>query len=317
MLRERGFYKGINFGGWFSQCAYDETHFDNFITEDDFATVSLWGLDHIRLPVDYDIIESPDGKINEKIISRIDRVMNLCEKYSLNTVLDLHKTAGFSFDTYSENEHGFFEDRNYQEHFYRIWEYLAKRYGCFSDRIAFELLNEVTDKEYITEWNRIVRKCIARIRTFAPDTLIFVGSYWNNDAEAVKDLDAPFDSKVIYNMHCYEPLKFTHQGAYWTEKIDPEARYSFDSSGITSEMFEKLFSSAIKKAVGNNTGLYCGEYGVIDRISPEDSLKWYRTIHEVFEKYNIGRCAWTYKQKDFGISDKRLDTVRRELLKCF
>lgn len=317
LLKERGFYKGINFGGWFSQCAYDETHFDNFITESDFAKVSSWGLDHIRLPIDYNIIECSDGTINENVMFRIDRVLELCRKYSLNTVLDLHKTAGFSFDTYSENEYGFFENANYQEHFYKIWEHIAKRYGSFSDRIAFELLNEVTDKEYLTAWNSIVKKCIERIRVFAPDVIILVGSYWNNDAEAVKDLDAPYDSNVIYNMHCYEPLKFTHQGAYWTDKIDPDSRYSFDEIGITDELFEKLFSSAIKKAKENNTELYCGEYGLIDCISPEDSLKWYRTIHNVFEKYGIGRCAWSYKKMDFGISDTRLDTVRRELQQYF
>lgn len=274
LLKELGFYKGINFGGWFSQCDYDESHFDNFITENDFAKVSSWGLDHIRLPIDYNIIEYSDGTFNENIMSRIDKVLELCSKYSLNTVLDLHKTAGFSFDTYSENEYGFFENDDDQEHFYKIWEYLSKRYGNLSERIAFELLNEVTDKEYLKTWNNIVKKCINRIRNFAPDTLIMVGSYWNNDAEAVKDLDVPYDSKVIYNMHCYEPLKFTHQGAYWTDKIDPDSRYSFEQIGITDEFFEKLFSSAIKKAKDNHTELYCGEYGLINCVSPEDSIKW-------------------------------------------
>lgn len=317
MLKERGFYKGINFGGWFSQCSYDETHFDKFITETDFEKVASWGLDHIRLPIDYNIVENSDGTFNEKIISKIDRIFELCQKYSLNAVLDLHKTAGFSFDDYSENEHGFFENEHYQEHFYQLWENIAKRYGKFSDRIAFELLNEVTDPEYITAWNKIVKKCIARIRKFAPETLILVGSYQNNDAKAVKDLNAPFDSNVIYNMHCYEPLQFTHQGAYWTDKIDPNARCSFEESGITTELFEKLFESAIKKAKENNTELYCGEYGVIDCISPEDSIKWYKTINSVFEKYGIGRCAWTYKNMDFGISDIRLDNIRHELLNYF
>lgn len=315
MLKNYGLKKGINFGGWFSQCKYEEEHFDTFITEKDFAEVKAWGADHIRLPIDYNIVKNEDGSMNEKNMARLDKVFELCRKYSLKAVLDLHKTAGFSFDSYSESEHGFFEDEAYQEYFYVVWETLAQRYGKLSDMVFFELLNEITEKEYIGTWNRIVRKCIEKIRVYAPDTYILVGSYLNNSAETVCELDAPFDEKVIYNMHCYEPLKFTHQGAYWTDKLNPKDRFSFDESGIDEEYFEKLFSTAIKKAEENNTGLYCGEYGMIDIVSPEDTLKWYKVINKVFEKYGIGRCAWTYKGLDFGLSESRLDGIRPELQK--
>ena len=50
-------------------------------------------------------------------------------------------------------------------------------------------------------------------------------------------------------------------------------------------------------------------------MTPEDTVKWYRTINEVFEKHEIARAAWSYKQMDFGIGDPRLDGVRDELLK--
>lgn len=49
-------------------------------------------------------------------------------------------------------------------------------------------------------------------RAIAPDTIILVGSYDNNSAPAVVDLTPPYDDRVVYNFHCYEPLKFTHQG---------------------------------------------------------------------------------------------------------
>ena len=32
----KGYQKGVNLGGWFSQCDYSEDRFNNFITEDDF-----------------------------------------------------------------------------------------------------------------------------------------------------------------------------------------------------------------------------------------------------------------------------------------
>ena len=58
------------------------------------------------------------------------------------------------------------------------------------------------------------------------------------------------------------------------------------------------------------------EYGVIARTTPEDAPAWNRPTHSVFERHGIGRCAWSYKAMDFGLTDPRLDSVRGELLRC-
>ncbi len=311
----KGFHKGINFGGWLSQCDYSKERLDNFITENDFRKVSEWGADHVRIPVDYNIFENDDGTYKSDGFERVEKAVQLCRKYGLNAVIDLHKTAGFSFDNYGENESGFFESTELQEHFYRLWEQLAMRFSDYEDNVAFELLNEITDRDFIDEWNRISLECIKHIRKYAPKNLILVGSYWNNSAEAVKDLAPPADDRIVYNMHCYDPIKFTHQGAYWTDMINKDDRFSFEEAEITPALFEKLFMSAIEKADKYGVPLYCGEYGVIDICSPEDTVKWFRCINSVFEKYGISRCAWSYKGMDFGFTDNRLDSVRDELLK--
>ena len=235
-----GFKKGINFGGWLSQCNYEKKHLDTFITENDFNTAASWGIDHIRVPFDYNILENSDGSFNEEGFAYLTMAVNACKANGLNLILDLHKTAGFSFDYYGESESGFFDSEEYQERFYRLWEEMARRYGSFSDTVAFELLNEVTDAKFIDTWNGIVKVCIPRIRKIAPDILILVGSYHNNSADTVQFLDEPFDENVIYNMHCYEPLKFTHQGAYWTDAIIPEERMAFEESGPHENNSRKL-----------------------------------------------------------------------------
>jgi len=313
MLRERGFYKGVNLGGWLSQCDYSDDRLDNFIKEEDIAKISSWDLDHVRIPVDYNVLENEDGTYKAEGFARIDKALEWCKKYNLNVVLDLHKTAGFSFDK-GEQETGFFDSLRLQERFCRLWEEIARHYGKYSDSVAFELLNEVTAKEFITIWNKISYECIKRIRVYAPDTIILVGSYYNNSVVAVPDLAAPYDDKVVYNFHCYDPLKYTHQGAYWTDAIDPKERVAFEDSGVDSTYFIELFEAAIEYARKNNTELYCGEYGVIDVVSPEDTVKWYKAIHRVFDNYGIARSAWSYKEMDFGLSDERLDEVRNELI---
>ncbi|MCH5325145.1 MAG: glycoside hydrolase family 5 protein [Eubacterium sp.] len=316
IMKEKGFYRGVNLGGWLSQCSYSEDRLNNFITEPDFEKIASWGLDHVRIPVDYNVLENEDGTYKDDGFDRLDNAVKLAKKYGLNTIIDLHKTAGFSFDDYSENEHGFFESEKYQERFYRLWEKLAERFGKYSENVAFELLNEVTDKEFIGVWNKVIHECIKRIREYAPDTVILVGSYWNNSPEAVKDLDPPYDEKIVYNIHCYSPIQFTHQGAPWAQAvIKLEERYSFDELDITPEYFEKQFTNALEKAKQYGVDIYCGEYGVIDVATPEDTVKWFKVINSVFEKHGIARAAWSYKQMDFGISDSRMDGVRDELLK--
>ena len=316
MLTKLGFHRGINFGGWFSQCDYSRERLDSFITEADFAAVAGWGLDHIRIPVDYNILENEDGSFSQEGFERLHRVLELCRQYGLRLLLDLHKTAGFSFDSYGESEHGFFESETYQERFYRLWEEIARQFGAYSDCVAFELLNEVTEQRFMPAWSRILRTCIGRIRRFAPDTAVLAGSYENNSVRTVPALDPPADDRVIYNFHCYEPLAFTHQGAYWTPVIDPDRRIPFSQAACSPAYFEALFADAVEKAAREHTSLYCGEYGVIDRVPPRDVLAWFAAIHEVFEAHHIPRCAWTYKGMDFSLTDPRLDDVRPSLLQC-
>ena len=92
MIKELGFYKGVNLGGWMSQCDYSPERLDNFVTEADFAQIARWGFDHVRLPVDYNILQTPEGELLEAGFARVDRAVRLAEQNGLRLVLDLHKT---------------------------------------------------------------------------------------------------------------------------------------------------------------------------------------------------------------------------------
>lgn len=341
MIKWDGYQKGVNFGGWFSQCDHSAERYENFIRREDFAVVKSWGADHVRIPVDYNLVETPDGQRIEKGFEYIQRAIDRCGENGLNMILDLHKTAGFSFDK-SENEAGLFDNEALQERFYSLWEEFARRYAeKYKHRLAFELLNEVTDPAQNAAWNRIADTCIKRIRKISPDIDILVGGYWNNSVEAVKDINVTFDSHVVLNCHCYEPMIFTHQGAGWIPEIrenfigfDHTCREFFEETQkylapqggslihqpdpdvkFGAEYFKNFFGQAVAVAEKNNVSLYCGEYGVIDHVSAEDTLSWYRAINEALTGYGIGRAAWSYRGMNFGLTDERLDSVREELVK--
>ena len=336
MRRWLGYERGVNLGGWLSQCCHTKEHYDSFIVEEDVERISSWGFDHIRVPVDYNLVEKEDGSYSENGFAYIQRVIDWCGKYQLNMVLDLHKTAGYSFDA-GEKEEGFFGSESYQERFYQLWEEFARRYGRYEHRLAFELLNEVVDPSLCKKWNGIADTCIRRIRKITPKISILVGSYWNNCVAAVKDLAMPQDKNIIYNFHCYEPLVFTHQGAGWVAGMKEDFRISIHSSyqvileetekllpqqtdifpknldknqPLDEKFFIEFFGEAVKIAEERGVRLYCGEYGVIDRAETEDAVVWLKAINKAFDHYGIGRAAWNYKGMDYEINE----AMRQELI---
>lgn len=334
-----GFQKGVDLGGWLSQGSYDRAHLDSFITETDFGKIAGWGCDHVRLPVDYNIFEKEDGTPVGDGFELVDKALAWCEKYSLNMLIDVHKVYGYSFYS-GDGENGFFDSEALQERYYKLWQRIAERYGRYPERVAFELLNEVNDKEFSARWNAIAKRATELIRPLAPITKIVLGSYWNNSVDALADLDMPYDENIVYNFHCYDPFMFTHQGADWVDEMPLDLRLDYPGdindyrlkaketgltriqdyldvpeSGFDASYFEKRFIGAVKLCEERGVALYCGEYGVIDRADPIQILAWYKDINSAFKKFGIGRAAWNYKEKDFGLSAERMLPVIDELVK--
>mgnify|MGYP002518831272 CR=1 FL=1 len=66
----------------------------------------------------------------------------------------------------------------------------------------------------------------------------------------------------------------------------------------------------------------CSEYtqahynSFIKEDDINDTLSWYQDISKVFDKYGIGRAAWTYKAMDFGLMEEHYASRRNEIIKC-
>lgn len=338
-----GYQNGVNLGGWLSQYAtYDINHFKDFITEEDFKTIASLGFDHVRIPVDYPLLEDEEGNRNEVGYERLHFALEMCRKYHLHLLLDLHEIYGYSFDPLKKNmdREKFFYDSALQSRFHNLWKNIISEFKKDTDVMAFELLNEVVLCKVYAAWNKVAKETIETIRFVSKDADIVLGGVSYNDVNSVPYLEKPMDEHIIYNFHCYEPFAFTHQGAYWVENMDPNFRIGYpktveeyrkaanmfskeNSKNITNAenelisplFFEKIFQPAILHAEKYNVPLYCGEYGVIDNAPVEDTLRWFRDIHAAFQHYHIGHAIWNYKEKDFGISGKHYEAIFHDILK--
>ncbi|MDO4620367.1 MAG: cellulase family glycosylhydrolase [Lachnospiraceae bacterium] len=343
MRKFEGFQKGVNLGGWISQFAkYDHEHFQTFIQKEDIAYIATLGFDHVRVPVDYNVLEDEEGNILETGFEYLMRCREWCEEYGLHMLIDLHECYGYSFDPLKKNmdRRKFFYDEELQERFLKLWTNIAERFKDYQDMVAFEPLNEVVLVEVTEAWNQLVKKYIARIRTITPDVYIVIGGVDYNNVLSVKLLDPPADDKIVYNFHCYEPMIFTHQGAYWMEEFPSDYRITYpqpvevyqaettrilhattgtlfldEVKEMGPDYFNIIIRDAVTAAEKYDVPLYCGEYGVIDLADNPSKINWLRDIHTAFNRYGIGRSLWNYKEKDFGLVDESFKEVKEDFIR--
>lgn len=323
-----GFQNGVDLGGWISQFdAFDEVHFDTFITESDIRNIKNMGFDHVRVPVDYIVLQDDEGNLKEKGFQHLEDCRRWCENYGLNMIIDLHECYGYSFDPLKDMDRKkFFFDKDLQERFLSLWRVIAERFRDYPDQVAFEPLNEVVLMEVKDAWNDLASRYIRMMREAAPDSYLIIGGVCYNNVNTVKLLDVPVDNKVVYNFHCYDPMIFSHQGAYWIDGMPHDFRIGYpktlgdyksaaDSTDadlnsypdlpqdkvIGEWFFDMIFEPAIRKAEEDGVTLYCGEYGVIDLAAAEERERWIKDITAAFKKHGIGHALWNYKEKDFGL----------------
>lgn len=71
-----GYTRGVNLGGWLSQCPHTRERYESFLGEEDIRRIRDWGLDHIRVQCDYELVEDENGAYREEGFAYIRRAID-------------------------------------------------------------------------------------------------------------------------------------------------------------------------------------------------------------------------------------------------
>lgn len=238
--------RGTNFGGWLVQegwmCPTKQTdtlstdmtlysrfgkekaealiaaYQESWITEEDFKTVKELGLNVVRVPFTYmnvyrhlsdegELLHPDEFTLREDPFERLDFALEMCKKYGLYLILDMHGAVGsqngsdHSGDTSRTNLYAGTElGEAYREKTAELWALVAEHFAGESNVAGYDLLNEPTRASGATQWDYydVLYKAV---RKADPGHMIFIEATWEPN-----NLPSPEDygwENVVYEYHHY------------------------------------------------------------------------------------------------------------------
>ncbi|QQE11272.1 cellulase family glycosylhydrolase [Planctomycetota bacterium] len=161
--------------------ALKEAHYENWITERDFAEIKRFGFNVVRVPFHYERLESDsrDGTIRAGGFKWLDKAVDMAENAEIYVILDMHAVpGGQSIDAPSGRigENNLWTDEQAQMRAAKLWKAIAKRYGHRGVIAAYDVMNEPWDnfsRDNREDLVKIVGKIHDAIREVDETTLVY------------------------------------------------------------------------------------------------------------------------------------------------
>ncbi len=254
-----------------------------YLGEDDIRLLADMGYNSIRLPLESGgfLFEEPGIHFNEDTFAMLDRVLDLCEKYGLYAILDLHGApggqSGVSCDNGIDNQPHMFTEPESRERTIILWEEFARRYRDRWIVGAYELLNEPVSPPTL-------RGMSGELRSFYEDTIARVRS---------------IDKK---HMFIIEPPAFAHDMAFFDRGFDPECgnwAYSVHMYNFNPEMRDLYQYLEPSRRLG--VPVWIGE----GKGDPAAMAVFY----EMAERFGVGYNLFCFKSMGKVTGDKTPDAM--------
>ncbi len=289
------------------------------------------GLSHVRLPFDGERLMPAFGTRARRAegLARLDAALRQLLDAGFTVSLDMHPGEGFAALHRAEPERAL-------AMLDAAWAVLARRYAALApDRLLFEVLNEPPNAE---AWTGQMPRAVAALRVHAPGRILVVAPGGPQRVEALAALPPLADPRLVYAVHFYDPMAFTHQGNDWGGADDPLrflgglpfpaaaedpavravaarlAREGRSASAAelaaqirqpwTAEAIDRQFAPVGDWIARHRRPVIVNEFGALDTASLPDRARWLAAVRGAAERRCIGWTHWDYADA-FGFVARR------------
>lgn len=296
------------------------------------------GMTHVRLPVPAEqLMERFAAPAERK--ARLDAVNDaLATLVSLGYYVSIDLHAGEAFNQLHREA-----PADAMQAMKGAWRDLAqvmRRHPA--NRVFAELLNE-PDLE-AERWQSEVEALALFVRELLPRTTLIVGPVNWQRADSLPGFRPLSDLNVVYAIHFYDPMVFTHQ-AHWDPKNplhdisglpypiradDPDVQnirrqlteannatvLAMLDKAIPDERIDKWLEPAARWQQQFSRPIIINEFGVLKAGAPRESrLRWLSSVVSYAERHCWGWTHWELSQ-GFGLLDGRSRQIDRGALKA-
>ena len=274
---------------------YFDTFMKNYFTEPDAEYIQSMGLNLVRIPINYHLFEDDmnPGVIKEGAFAYLDKVIEICAKHKIYTIIDLHALPGSQNQHWhSDNTTGkalFWKHKDFQDRALHLWQVIAERYKNQSWVAGYDLINEPAEPtgEKLFPYYKRLRDAVRKIDS--KHILFLEGDRYAVDFSKFTEV---WDN-VVYTNHDYATPGFNSAGDYpgFTGK-----RY-FDKDTLESDFLKKS-----KFMLSNHVPIWVGEFGPVYTGNAKKDEMRYQVLKDqlaYYKKYKVSWCIWLYK--DMGL----------------
>ena len=274
---------------------YFDTFYKSYFTEPDAEYIHSLGLNLVRIPINYRLFEDDmnPGVIKEGAFEYLDRVIELCAKHQIYTIIDMHALPG------SQNQHwhsdnpthvaAFWIYKEFQDRAVHLWEAIAEHYKDQPWVAGYDLINEPADPsgEKLFPYYKRLRDAIRKID---PNHILFLeGDRYATDFSKFTEVW----NNVVYTNHDYAVPGFIFGGDY--------PGYTHGKY-YDKDTLEKDFLGKSEFMFSHHVPLWVGEFGPVYTGNPEKDEMRYQILKDqlaYYHKYKVSWCIWLYK--DLGL----------------
>lgn len=260
-----------------------EGEWGHIIQKESFSLVKDAGFDTVRIPIRWSAHTGggPDYKINRKFFARVDEVINQALAQNLQIIINIHH-----FEELNENPQANFAK------FIALWDQIATRYASLPKSVYFEVLNEPNGALGGDIMRQILTAGFDKIRETNPTRILILGGEEWSGINTLPSIPRINDKNQVYTFHYYDPFKFTHQKASWTD-LENSGTVRWGSRADKEELAR---AAAFAKNAQAELGfpLFLGEVGAYEKAPYEDIVQYTNATRQAFEQAGISWCVWNF-----------------------